>query len=266
MSGALPQLLFLAVGGAIAPPLLLLTIMFLGSRRPLPNTTALAFGYFATCAAIGIAGLTLFDGAAGAGGAASTAGRVISASVGGLLIVLGLRSLLNTPDPDAQPPRWMETITSVSPARAFGIGMALFPIQIKNLAIFVACVNLIATVRLSPQSSTVALVLVLLVFTTRFSRSSACMLPCHSEPRTSSTTYGRRWRRTIARSRSCSASYSERSSSSEASRDRRVMGSHRRTAMDTLTKPILAPLVVAAVPPVTGYIRLLSRFPEAYDG
>ena len=36
--------------------------------------------------------------------------------------------------------------------------------------------------------------------------------------------------------------------------------------MDTLTKPILAPLVVAAVPPVTGYIRLLSRFPGAYDG
>jgi hypothetical protein len=164
MSGALSQLLFLAIGGAIAPPLLLLTILFLGSRRPLPNATALALGYFATCAAIGIAVLTLFDGAAGAGGAASTAGRVISASVGGLLIVLGLRSLLNTPDPDAQPPRWMESITSVSPARAFGIGMALFPIQIKNLAIFVACVNLIATTRLSPQASTVALVLVLLIF------------------------------------------------------------------------------------------------------
>lgn len=164
MSGFLPQLLFLAVGGAIAPPLLLLTILFLGSRRPLPNAMALALGYFATCAAIGILGLTFFDGAAGAGGAASTAGRVISASVGGLLIVLGIRSLLNAPDPDARPPRWMETITSVSPARAYGIGMALFPIQIKNLAIFVACVNLIATASLSPQASTVALVLVLLIF------------------------------------------------------------------------------------------------------
>ena len=29
--------------------------------------------------------------------------------------------------------------------------------------------------------------------------------------------------------------------------------------MDTLTKPILTPFVVAAVPLVTGYIRLLSR-------
>lgn len=137
MSDFLPQLLFLAVGGAVAPPLLLLTILFLGSRGPLPNATALALGYFTTCAAIGIAGLTLFDGAAGAGGAASTAGRVISASVGGLLIVLGIRSLLNTPDP-----------------------------QIKNLAIFVACVNLIATARLGLQASIVALVLVLLVFAT----------------------------------------------------------------------------------------------------
>ena len=164
MSDFLPQLLFLAVGGAIAPPLLLLTILFLGSRRPLPNATALALGYFATCAAIGIAGLTLFDGAAGAGGAASAAGRVISASVGGLLIVLGLRSLLNAPDPDAQPPRWMESITSTSPARAFGIGVALFPIQIKNFAIFVACVNLVATASLGLRASILALGLVLLVF------------------------------------------------------------------------------------------------------
>ena len=164
MSDFLPQLLFLAVGGAIAPPLLLLTILFLGSRRPLPNATALALGYFATCAAIGIAGLTLFAGAVGAGSAASTAGLVISASVGGLLIVLGLRSLLNAPDPDAQPPRWMESISSISPPRAFGVGMALFPLQIKNLAIFVACINLIAVASLSPRSSAVALGLVLVVF------------------------------------------------------------------------------------------------------
>ena len=164
MSDSLPQLLFLAVGGAIAPPLLLLTILFLGSRRPLPNATALALGYFATCAAIGIAGLTLFDGAAGAGGAASTAGRVISASVGGLLIVLGLRSLLNAPDPDTQPSRWMKSISSMSPPRAFGFGMALFPLQIKNLAIFVACINLIAAASLSSRGSAVALGLVLVVF------------------------------------------------------------------------------------------------------
>jgi hypothetical protein len=164
MSGILPQLLLLAVGGSIAPPLLLLIILFLGSERPLPNATALALGYFATCTAIGIAGLTLFGGTAGAGGAASMVGRVFSASVGGLLIVLGLRSLLNVPDPDAQPPRWMESIRSVSPVKAFGFGMTLFPIQIKNLAIFVACVNLIATANLGPRASIVALGLVLLVF------------------------------------------------------------------------------------------------------
>jgi hypothetical protein len=164
MSGFLPQLLLLAVGGSIAPPLLLLIILFLGSERPLPNATALALGYFATCTAIGIAGLTLFGGAAGAGGAASMVGRVFSASVGGLLIVLGLRSLLNVPDPDAQPPRWMVSIRSVSPVKAFGFGMALFPIQIKNLAIFVACVNLIATANLGPRASIVELGLVLLVF------------------------------------------------------------------------------------------------------
>ena len=55
-------------------------------------------------------------------------------------------------------------MSSMTPAKAFGIGMVLFPIQIKNLAIFIACVNLIATARFSPQGSIVALVLVLLIF------------------------------------------------------------------------------------------------------
>src|SRR5215218_2929638 len=108
MSDLLLQLIVLALGGAIAPPLLLLTLLFLGSRRPLANATALGLGYFAVCAAMGIAGLTLFAGVAGVGDAASTVDRIISATVGALLIVLGLRSLFNAPDPDAQPPRWME--------------------------------------------------------------------------------------------------------------------------------------------------------------
>ena len=42
--------------------------------------------------------------------------------------------------------------------------MALFPVQVKNLAIFVACVDLIAAASLSPRGSAVALVLVLLIF------------------------------------------------------------------------------------------------------
>ena len=64
----------------------------------------------------------------------------------------------------------MESVSFMTPAKAFGIGMMLFPIQIKipiqikNLAIFMACINLIATASFSPQGSIVALVLVLLIF------------------------------------------------------------------------------------------------------
>lgn len=52
----------------------------------------------------------------------------------------------------------------LTPAKAFGIGMVLFPVQIKNLAIFIARIKLIATISFSPQGSIVALVLVLLIF------------------------------------------------------------------------------------------------------
>jgi hypothetical protein len=161
MSDTLPGLIVLAMGGSVAPPLLLLTVLLLGSRRPLPNAGALALGYFATCAVIGVSGLTLFGEAQSI---VSTVGRIISVTVGVLLIVLGLRSLLSSPDPEASLPGWMESVNSMSPPRAFAVGMALFPIQIKNLAIFVACLELIIASSLSPQGSIVALGLVLVIF------------------------------------------------------------------------------------------------------
>jgi len=159
MRDSLPGLIVLAIGGSIAPPLLLLTTLFLGSRRPLLNASALALGYLTTCAVIGVSGLVLFGGAEST---VSTVGRLISATVGALLIVLGLRSLLSPPE--ASSPRWMESINSMSPPRAFAFGIALFPLQVKNLAIFVACLNLIIASSLSPQGSIVALLLVLVIF------------------------------------------------------------------------------------------------------
>ena len=75
MSDLLPRLIVLALGGAIAPSLLLLTILFWDSRlefsilgfskASLPNATALGLGYFPICTTLGVAGLTLFVEAAG---------------------------------------------------------------------------------------------------------------------------------------------------------------------------------------------------------
>jgi hypothetical protein len=148
MSAILPQLVLLAAGDSIAPPLLLLNILFLGSQSPLPNATALALGYLATFTTMGVVGPIVFSEPAGAEGATSVVRRVISATIGGLLIALDFRSLLKIPDPDARPSRWIESTSSLSPPRTFGYGMALCPSQIKNLAIFVACLKLIAAASL----------------------------------------------------------------------------------------------------------------------
>ena len=51
-----------------------------------------------------------------AGGSVSMVDRVMSATIGALLVVLGLRSLCNAPDPDVQPSRWRESISSMTPA------------------------------------------------------------------------------------------------------------------------------------------------------
>src|SRR5215204_1103456 len=55
-------------------------------------------------------------------------------------------------------------MSSMTPGRALVFGAVLFPVQIKNLAIFVACVNLIAATSPGPRDSAVALGLVLVVF------------------------------------------------------------------------------------------------------
>ena len=78
MSDSLPGLIVLAIGGSVAPPLLLLTILFPGFPKPLPNASALALGYFTTCAVIGVSGLMLF----GEQSTVATVGRIISATVG----------------------------------------------------------------------------------------------------------------------------------------------------------------------------------------
>jgi hypothetical protein len=100
----------------------------------------------------------------------------------------------------------------MSPPSAFGFGMALFPLQVKNLTIFVACLNMIIASSLSAQGSILALGLVLVIFaipvhaiigvyTAVPHRGSAMLGPC------------KHGRGTIAaRSRSCCASGSERSS------------------------------------------------------
>ena len=67
------------------PRLIVLAILFLSSQRFLPNASALALGYFTTCAVIGISGLHLFGGAEST---VSTVGRIISATVT-LCFVLG---------------------------------------------------------------------------------------------------------------------------------------------------------------------------------
>ena len=142
MSDALPRLLVLAMGGSVAP--------LCPSPTPAPSRQGIP-----TCAWHLRAHPLRW-----AGSAVSTLGRVIGTTVGALLIVLGLTCSRSRARRVAR----METINSMSPPRAFGFGMALFPLQVKNLAIFVACFNLIIASSLSPRGSIAALMLVLLVF------------------------------------------------------------------------------------------------------
>jgi len=61
--------------------------------------------------------------------------------------------------------------------------MALFPLQVKNLAIFVACLNLITASGVGTKESIVMLALVLLAFAPPVLRSPASTPPPLRGPR-----------------------------------------------------------------------------------
>ena len=156
MSDLLPQLILLAVGGSIAPPLLLLTILFLGSQRSLSNATALVVG-----TRVGRRwDCRLSCRRRGRTGSTAPRSTVLSARGRRAAPVLGPRTSQHT-DPYA-----LHQVAGVGElqTRLERLDRMVLSRSDQEPRVFIACINLIATASFSPQGSIVALVLVLLIF------------------------------------------------------------------------------------------------------
>ena len=154
-------------------------------------------------------------------------------------------------------------VSSMSRPRAFEFGMALFPVQIKNLAIFVVCLNLIAAPSLSPRSSAVALGLVLVVLAIPVLE---LIVLYAAVPQRTSEMLGslRTWLEKSSYANTlvlCALHVRSVLPPSEASGDRETRSSRWRPVMATLTRNILKSVGPVA-PLITAYLPLLS--PHVY--
>lgn len=124
-------------------------------------------GYAAILVALGAASIALIGGRAEASGAPSTTKGTVDIAVGVLLLLLVLRMLLNAPDPNAPPPKWLARLNSIGPGGSFLFGVAMLVFNFSTLALFIPAVGEIASAHLSAGQSAIALaLLVLLVIST----------------------------------------------------------------------------------------------------
>jgi Sap, sulfolipid-1-addressing protein len=163
MGSLLGQLIPTAIVGALAPVPIIVVITLLMSKGGLAKAVgfgAALVGVFAIIGAITLATASVNAGSTTKGSAVT--GTII-AVLGVVFLVMALKQIVDTPDPDAPPPKFMTKLDSMSVAGATVFGLVLALINLKQLGIYVAGVSLIVQADVSTGQGWVALVILLVV-------------------------------------------------------------------------------------------------------
>jgi hypothetical protein len=160
MGSVLGQILPYAVGIAITPTAIIAVILMLFSARPAQNGLSFLAGWLIAMTVV----LLVVLGASSTGGASagtpSTLVSIVLAGLGVLLVALGVKSFQGRPEPgsSAPMPKWMASIDSIKPGRAFLVGALYTSVSPKSLALIVAAGLAIAQAGLEVREETVAVI------------------------------------------------------------------------------------------------------------
>ena len=159
MGSAIGSILPLALGVAISPIPIIAAILMLLTPKAGSTATSFAAGWV-----LGIAGgyavLVVIASAAGldsgSGGNSGTA--TIKIVLGVLLLILAAKQWRGRPRPGEEPelPAWLAAIDKVTPAKAFGLGVALSVVNPKNLLMIVGAAVAVAHLGVSGAALAVA--------------------------------------------------------------------------------------------------------------
>ena len=162
MSDLVVTLIPLAIGSAVVPIQIIITILLL--RSPGGRITAVAWVAGMTAIRL-LQGLVfgLLLGArgdpAGEDGGSSVLASVVLLVLAIMFYVVAARQLLKHPDDDAPPPRWMAMLEGVSPGRAFLLGVGLVAISAKFWVFTLGAIAAIGDAGLGMGGSVIAFLL-----------------------------------------------------------------------------------------------------------
>jgi hypothetical protein len=162
MSDLVVTLIPLAIGSAVVPIQIIITILLL--RSPGGRITAVAWVAGMTAIRL-LQGLVfgLLLGArgdpAGEDGGSSVLASVVLLVLAIMFYVVAARQLLKHPDDDAPPPKWMAMLDGVSPGRAFLLGVGLVAISAKFWVFTLGAIAAIGDAGLGMGGSVVAFLL-----------------------------------------------------------------------------------------------------------
>jgi threonine/homoserine/homoserine lactone efflux protein len=168
MAEAIGQILSLGVGVALSPVPIIAVVLILGTPRARVNGPAFVAGWIVGLAVVGAIVLAVAGGA-GANEDAEPATWVdwLKIVLGLLLVLVAVRQWRGRPREGAsgELPKWMRTIDTFTPARAFAIAAALSGINPKNLLLTVGAAATIAQAGLDSADEAIALAVFIAVGT-----------------------------------------------------------------------------------------------------
>ncbi len=163
MSDLVVTLIPLAVGSAVVPVQIIITILLL--RAPGGRIPAVAWvaGMTAIRLLQGLVFGLLLGGrlaeAGGEDGGSSVLVSVVLLVLAILFYVVAAKQLLKHPDDDAPPPKWMAMLDGVAPGKAFLLGVGLVAISAKFWVFTLGAIAAIGDAGLGWSGSTLAFLL-----------------------------------------------------------------------------------------------------------
>lgn len=166
MGQGISEVLPFAIGIAISPIPIIAVILILFSERARVNGPAFLLGWVVGIAAVGAVVYFVADAANASSDATASDsvswGKVV---LGILLLGLARRNWANRPAPGQAEamPKWMATVESISPVKAFGLAIVLSAVNPKNLVLILGAAAGLGQLGLSTGDAVVALAVFTLV-------------------------------------------------------------------------------------------------------
>ncbi len=168
MFETLVSMLPLILGSAIVPVQIIMVILMLTSEKQGP-LKAIMFVLGMTLVRIGqgiLFGLVLTGGSSDPADVSEGTAwfkSTLLLVLGVLLLITAYKKFSSDPDPDAPPPKWLTMLETLSPLKAFAIGVGLVLISAKLWVFTLGAIGTVADARLGQPDSTITYLLYILL-------------------------------------------------------------------------------------------------------